>query len=66
MAVRTELRTGHFLLIDYLLVLFSIPWCLSSLFFGPFGIVEIYLYRRKKGVWYEWKNQTRRLAVIAP
>jgi hypothetical protein len=33
---------------------------LGSLIVGPFALIEIYLYRQKKGVWYEWKNQTRR------
>ena len=59
MAVRAELRTGRFLLIDVFLFIFYSS-VLASLFFGPFGVVEIYLYRRKKGVWYEWKNRTRR------
>jgi hypothetical protein len=56
-AVRTELRTGRFLVIDLLLL--ALSWTvLSSIVFGPFAVVEIYLYRRKKGVWYEWKNRT--------
>jgi hypothetical protein len=58
MAVRAELKTGHFLLVDFLLFAFY-SVVLSSLFFGPLGIVELYLYRQKKGVWYEWKNRTR-------
>ena len=47
-------RTGRYLLIDIFLIIFYSA-VLSSCFFGPLGIVEIYLYRRKKGVWYEWK-----------
>jgi hypothetical protein len=39
---------------------FSVDGALGSLFIGPFILVEAYLYRRKKGTWYEWKNQTRR------
>ena len=58
MAVHAELKTGHFLVIDLLLFAFY-SVVLYSLFFGPFGIVEIYLYRRKKGAWYKWRNQTR-------
>ncbi len=58
MAVRAELRTGRHILIDGFLIIFY-STVLASLFFGPFAIVEIYLYRRKKGTWYEWKHQTR-------
>jgi hypothetical protein len=56
MAVRSELRSGRFLLIDLFLFAF---YCLvlSSIFVGPFAIIEIYLYRRKKGAWYAWMNQ---------
>jgi hypothetical protein len=58
MVVRAELKTGRFTVIDFLLFSFYSA-VLTSLFFGPLGIVEIYLYHRKKGVWYEWKNRTR-------
>ena len=58
LAVRTELKTGRFLVIDFLLLAFY-STVLAFLFFGPIAIVETYLYRRKKGVWYEWKNRTR-------
>ena len=58
MAVRAELTTGRFLVIDFLLFAFY-SLVLSSVFFGPFGVIEVYLYRRKKGAWYEWKNRTR-------
>jgi hypothetical protein len=58
MAVRSELTTGRFLMIDFLLFAFySLVLC--SLFIGPFGVIELYLYRRKKGAWYEWRNRTR-------
>jgi hypothetical protein len=59
MAVRTELRSGHFLFIDIFLIIFY-ALVLASLTAGPFALIEIYLYRQKKGVWYEWKNGTRR------
>jgi hypothetical protein len=60
MAVRTELRSGHFLFIDIFLIIFYAS-VLASLTVGPFALIEIYLYRKKKGVWYEWKNGARRL-----
>jgi hypothetical protein len=59
LAVRTELRTGRYFIIDAFLIIFYSA-VLASLFAGPFGIVEHYLYRRKKGVWYKWKNRARR------
>jgi hypothetical protein len=59
MAVRTELRSGHFLFVDIFLIIFYAS-VLASLTLGPFALIEMYLYGRKKGVWYEWKNQTRR------
>src|ERR1700677_480583 len=59
MAVRAELRTGRFLLVDIFFIVFYSA-VLASLFIGPFALIEIYLYRKKTGVWYEWKNQTRR------
>jgi len=58
LAVRAELRTGRYLLIDGFLIIFYAT-VLASLFFGPLGVVELYLYCRKKGALYEWKNQTR-------
>jgi hypothetical protein len=58
MGVRTELRSGRFLFIDIFLIIFYAS-VLASVFVGPFALIEIYLYRMKKGVWYEWKNQTR-------
>jgi hypothetical protein len=59
MAVRSELRSGRFLFIDIFLLIFY-ALVLASLTVGPFALIEIYLYRKKKGVWYEWKNGTRR------
>jgi hypothetical protein len=59
MAIRTELRTGRFHLIDLFLVAFYSA-VLTSIFAGPFAIIEVYLYRRKKGSWYEWKHRKRR------
>jgi hypothetical protein len=59
MAVRTELRSGHFLFIDIFLIIFYAS-VLASVMLGPFALIEIYLYRQKKGVWYEWKNQPKR------
>jgi hypothetical protein len=59
MAVRSELRSGRFLFIDIFLIIFY-ALVLASLTVGPFALIEIYLYRKKKGVWYEWKNGTRR------
>lgn len=59
LAVRTELKTGRFVVIDFLLFAFYSA-VLASLFAGPIAVVESYLYRRNKGVWYEWKNRTRR------
>ena len=59
LAVRTELRSGHFLIIDIFLIIFYAV-VLASGTVGPFALIEIYLYRQKKGIWYEWKNQTRR------
>ena len=62
LAVRAELHAREFLLIDYLLFCFY-TLALAAIFFGPLGIVECYLYRQKKGVWYAWKtrNERRRL-----
>jgi hypothetical protein len=59
MAVRSELRSGRFLFIDIFLIIFY-ALVLALLAVGPFALIEIYLYRKKKGVWYEWKNGTRR------
>jgi hypothetical protein len=59
LAVRTELRTGRYLLIDVgLILLFSSA--LAALTFGQLALVEIYLYRKRKGMWYDWKNGPRR------
>jgi hypothetical protein len=58
MAVRTELRSGRFLFIDIFLIIFYAS-VLASLAVGPFALIEIYLYRQKKGVWYGWKHQSR-------
>jgi hypothetical protein len=58
MAVRTNLRSGRFLFVDTFLIIFYAS-VLASLTVGPFALIEIYLYRQKKGLWYEWKNQTR-------
>ncbi len=58
MAGRTELRSGRFLFVDIFLIIFYAS-VLASLTVGPFALIEIYLYRKKKGVWYEWKNSTR-------
>jgi hypothetical protein len=33
---------------------------LVSLFAGPLAIVQIYLYRRNKGAWHDWKKLKRR------
>jgi hypothetical protein len=59
MALRTELRTGRYLFIDIGLILVYSS-VLAALVVGPFALVEIYLYRKKKGIWYEWKTGTRR------
>jgi hypothetical protein len=58
-AVRNELRTGHFLFIDIGLILFYSS-VLGAIIFGPLMLVETYLYRKQKGIWYEWKRGTRR------
>jgi hypothetical protein len=57
MAVRSELKGGRFLVIDYLLFCFYIL-TLAVIFFGPLGVVESYLYSQKKGTWYAWKHRT--------
>jgi hypothetical protein len=57
MAVRTELKTGRFLLIDLIMFGFY-SLVLSSLVFGPLVVVELYLHRRKKGVFYAWRHRT--------
>jgi hypothetical protein len=57
MAVRAELKAGRFLVIDYLLFCFY-TLMLCVIFFAPLGVVENYLYHRKKGVLYAWKNRT--------
>jgi hypothetical protein len=55
MAVRSELRTGHYLFIDVaLIIVFSSM--LAAMTVGPFALVEIYLYRKRKGLWYKWKH----------
>ncbi len=56
MALRTQLLSGRFLFVDIFLIIFYAA-VLASLTVGPFALIEIYLYRQKKGVWYEWKNQ---------
>ena len=58
LAVRAELRSGRHLLVDLFFIAFFSS-VLATLAIGPFALVEIYLYRRKKGTWYEWRNQTR-------
>jgi hypothetical protein len=58
LAVRMELKTGRYAVIDFLLFGFYIL-ILCSIFFGPLGIVEIYLYRRQKGVWDAWRTRSR-------
>jgi hypothetical protein len=61
MAVRAELRTGRYLLIDVgLILVFSIV--LASMLVGPLALTELYLYRKKKGIWYDWRNKTPRRA----
>jgi hypothetical protein len=55
MAVRAEFKNSHFQVIDFVLFGFYSA-VLLSLFFGPIVVVEVYLYRRKKGAWYEWRN----------
>ena len=59
MAVRAELRTGRYLLIDLFLVGFY-STVLASIFAAPFGLVQVYLYRRQKGALYDWQHRTRR------
>ena len=59
LAVRTELRSGRFFFIDIILVL-AFSSALAALTFGQFALVEIYLYRKRKGVWYDWKTRFRR------
>jgi hypothetical protein len=58
MAVRTGLGSGNFLFIHIFLVIFYAS-VLASLTLGPFALIEVYLYRQKKGVWHAWKNQPR-------
>jgi hypothetical protein len=61
MDVRTDLRTGRHLVFNVLMII-----AFSSLFavltVVPLALVEIYLYRKKKGVWYDLKQGPRRPA----
>jgi hypothetical protein len=55
LAVRSELRSGRHNLIDVgLLIVFALS--LGLFVFGPLSLVERYLSRRKKGVWYAWRH----------
>jgi len=59
LAVRPHLRTGRHLVYDVLFVL-AFSSFFAALVVVPLAIVEIYLYRQKKGVWYELKQGPRR------
>jgi hypothetical protein len=59
MAVRTDLRTGRHLVLDVALVIMLSSF-LAALVVAPLTLVEVYLYRRKKGVWYNLKQGPRR------
>jgi len=55
MAARTGLRTGRYLVIDIGLMLFFSS-ALAAVCIGPFALVEMYLYRKGKGIWYQWQR----------
>jgi hypothetical protein len=59
LAVRTELRSGRFFFIDIILIL-AFASALAALTVGPLALVEIYLYRKNKGVSYDWITRFRR------
>ncbi len=62
MAVRTDLRTGRQLIFNVVLILLfsSLFAVLAGL---PMALVEIYLYRKRKGIWYDFNNKPRRPAA---
>jgi hypothetical protein len=59
LAVRTDLRSGRHFFVDLLLIL-VFSSMLAALTLGQIALVEIYLYRKKKGTWYEWRNRKPR------
>jgi hypothetical protein len=61
MAVRTDLRTGRHLVFNVVSII-VISLFLGALAAVPLALVEFYLYRMKKGVWYELKQGPRRPA----
>jgi hypothetical protein len=61
MAMRTDLRTGRNLVFN-VVSLIAIASLVAALVALPLAIVEIYLYRMKKGVWYDLKQGQRRPA----
>ena len=61
MAVRSDLRTGRHMVFNvFLVIVFSSIF--AALVSVPIALVEIYLYRKKKGVWYDLKQGPRRPA----
>jgi hypothetical protein len=60
MEVRNELGTGRHLLIDIGLILFFSS-ALAALVLGPFALVEIFLYRKRKGIWYQLQGDRPRV-----
>jgi hypothetical protein len=61
MAARTDLRTGRHLVLNVVLIIVFSSF-LAALVGVPLALVEIYLYRKKKGVWYDLKQGPRRPA----
>jgi hypothetical protein len=61
MAMRTDLRTGRHLVLNVVSIIFLSSF-LAALAALPLALVEIYLYPKKKGVWYDLKRGPRRPA----
>jgi hypothetical protein len=61
MAVKPHLKSGRHLIAD-LMMLIAFAFFFATLVVLPLALVEIYLYRKKKGVWYDMKQGPRRPA----
>lgn len=61
MAVRPHLKSGRHLIADLMMV-FAFLVFFATIVVLPLVLVEIYLYRKKKGVWYDMKQEPRRPA----
>ena len=56
LAILSELRTGHYLLIDIGMLLFAVAM-VALVTLGPILLTEAWLWSREQGFWYNWKNR---------